>query len=592
MNVWKDALSVLTGEWQLIAVILLFVFLGQLLIHLYLKGILENRLISVEYLSLGLAGWLLPALLISLIWYLTRFNTIVWILPAALILYFLIRLPLWGLRKRDSGTVSVSTNLFLVLAVFLSVFLRLAYITRALFPLYFDSAQHYAVIKNIMEQDVIWLFNWLGAVYYHLGFHFLAAFFASALNVEITRVMLVLGQVILALIPFSLYFLVQHITKSDMAGGFAVILSAFGWYMPAHTVNWGKYPALMSLGLIPFVLSIAYLISKYKDGLSVKRRWSLYGMLGISVVLSIFMHSRSLVVLSIVFLAWIASTWWQKLPLRPKSFIFILVVGITLAEVIFIQRQSILTLLVDPYLQKGVLITVLVIIMTIFASMAYPLLTFIAVLTITFLLGSVFVPVTFIPGYRDLTLLDRPFVEMLLFMPLSMLGGLGLAELERMLQGRFAWGRYVGVLTIGIVLVNAFFTYDLYPSDCCVIVGNDDVVAMDWMAKQLPVDARIGIASTELKVMVSESSEGDVGADAGIWVTPLTGRVTIPLPNGLEFGQQTTLEKLCELKIGYLYVGEEGQPFDTKKINSRPEWYRPLLSMPGTSVYQVVGCDG
>jgi len=45
------------------------------------------------------------------------------------------------------------------------------------------------------------------------------------------------------------------------------------------------------------------------------------------------------------------------------------------------------------------------------------------------------------------------------------------------------------------------------------------------------------------------------------------------------------------LKIGYLYVGEEGQPFDTKKINSRPEWYGPLLSMPKTGVYEVIGCD-
>ena len=591
MNVWMEALSVLTGEWQLVVAILVFVYLGQSLIHLCLKGIFENRLISAEYLPLGLAGWLLPALLISLIWYLTRFNMIVWILPAALILYFLIRIPLWGLRKRDFGTHSVSTNLFLALAVFLSIFLRLTYVAKALFPMYFDSAQHYAVIKNIMEHDATWLFNWLNIVYYHLGFHFLAAFFASVIHMEIIRVMLVLGQIILALIPFSIYFFVRHETKSDMAGWFAVILSAFGWYMPAHAIDWGKYPALMSLGLIPFTLSIAYLISKYKYDLSLKKRWTLYGILGISLLLSVFTHSRSLVVFGIVYFAWIVSIWWQKLPQKPKLFVFILVVAVMLAEIIFIQRQSILVLLVDPYLQKGTLVTALIIVLTIFAWTAYPRLTFVIVLTITFLLGSVFIPVTFIPGYRDLTFLDRPFVEMILFMPLSMLGGLGLSGLEKKLQGQFVWGKFVGVFAIGTVLINAFFTYDLYPSDCCVIVGNDDVVAMDWVANQLPVDARIGIASTELKVMVSESSEGDVGADAGIWVTPLTGRVTIPLPNGLEFGQQTILEKLCESNISYLYVGEKGQPFDTGKIVSRPESYRPLLSMPKTGVYEVTGCD-
>ena len=586
-----DGISTLMREWQLVSVILFFILAGQSLNYWFLRKVLGDDLTSIECLSLGLAGWLVPASLVSLIWYWTRFNAILWILPVAWILYLLLLIPLQGLRKPNHGAAFVSTSILLTLVVFLFILLRLMYVSGALFPLYFDSAQHYTVIKNIMENDVAWMFNWLSAAYYHLGFHYLTAFFASSMNMEITLVMLVLGQVILAMIPFSVYFLVRYVTKSNMAGWFAVILSAFGWYMPAHAVDWGKYPALMSLGLIPFVLSIAYLISKYKDGLSVKRRWSLYGMLGISVVLSIFMHSRSLVVLSIVFLAWFASTWWQKLPRRLKSFVFILVVAITLVEVIFIQRQSILTLLVDPYLQKGILITVLVLIMTTFTSMAYPRLTFIAILTITFLLGSVFVPVTFIPGYRDLTLLDRPFVEMILFMPLSLLGGLGLAGLERMLQGKFAWGRYVGVITIGIVLVNAFFTYDLYPSDCCVIVGNDDMAAMDWMGNHLPVDVRIGIASTELKVLVSDASEGDVGADAGIWITPLTGRVTFPVPYDSRFEERATWERLCELEIGYVFVGEAGEPFDTDTLEANPEWYRPLISMQRTRVYEVIGCD-
>jgi hypothetical protein len=135
-------------------------------------------------------------------------------------------------------------------------------------------------------------------------------------------------------------------------------------------------------------------------------------------------------------------------------------------------------------------------------------LTFVSVLSVTLLLASLFIPVTWMPGYPDLTLLDRPFVEMILFLPLSMLGGLGLAGLTRKLQGDICGAGYIGLLAIGIVVINAFLTYNPYPSDCCVIVGNDDVVAMDWVANQLPVDARIGIASAELKVLQSESSEG------------------------------------------------------------------------------------
>jgi hypothetical protein len=298
-----------------------------------------------------------------------------------------------------------------------------------------------------------------------------------------------------------------------------------------------------------------------------------------------------LIVLGIVFLAWVTVTWLEKFPRRTLSLAFLLVVTVTIALVLSILRQDILILLFDPYLAKGVPVTALVLLLSIFAWMVYPRLTFVSVLSMTLLLASLFIPVTFLPGYRDLTLLDRPYVEMILFLPLSLLGGLGLAGLTRKLQGQHRWNRVAGLLAVGIVAVNAFFTYDLYPSDCCVIVGNDDVAALAWLADQIPVDVRIGIASTELKVMPDEVPEGQVGADAGIWVTPLTGRTTVPLPNTSAFDQESTLKDICELGVGYLFVGEIGQPFDASKIFARPEWYRPLLSMPKTGVYEVIGCD-
>ena len=498
-------------------------------------------------------------------------------------------LPIYYRFKADLKPVPTATHLFSILFISFSILLRLAYVSRALFPLYFDSAQHYLIIKNILNTDNSWMLNWLSTNYYHLGFHVLAAFFASVFHVEITQVMLILGQVILALIPFPLFFLIRRETGSTVAGWFTVILAAFGWYMPAHAVDWGKYPALMSVGMISFVLSFAYLLSQNKSGSSKLTRWILYGLLCISILLTVFTHSRSLIVFGIVFVAWVMSAQWEKFSQRKLTIMFAAIVVLTVLEVVFISRQSILVLLFDPYLPNGYLITGLVIVLSIFAWMAYPRLTFVVVLTMTLLLASLFIPVAGIPGYGDLTLLDRPYVEMILFLPLSLLGGLGLAGLEKRLQKWSSWGRYVGLLAIGIVAVNACFAYDFYPSDCCVIVGNDDVVGMDWVAKQLPVDAKIGISSTQLKV-ISETSEGDVGADAGIWITPLTGQVTIPLPYNADFNDPATRKSICEKGIGYIFVGEAGYPFDSGKIGAHPEWYVPLLSMPITRVYEVVGC--
>jgi len=593
MSMWLDSLSVLTAEWRLVTAILVCVLAGQAVIGWGLQKLFGDSLTSSERLALGLAGWIVPASLLSLIWYVTGFDGLFWILPAELILTLLFRLktdPSTRSGQRPKPVVS-STSLFLLLFLFLSILLRLVYASQATFPLYFDSAQHYSLITGILAGEASGTFAFSLTSYYHLGFHFLSAFIASITQAEITRVMLILGQVILALIPLPMFFLVRHETKSDMAAWFALLLSAFGWYMPAHAVDWGKYPALMSLGLIPFVLSLAYLISRQNSGFSARKRWILYGILGISAVLSVFTHSRSLVVLGIVFLAWFAVTRLEKLPRRVMSLVFLLVVIVTIALSAFILRQDILILLFDPYLAKGILVTALVLLLAIFAWMAYPRLTLVSVLSVTLLLASLFVPVTIIPGYRDLTLLDRPYVEMILFLPLSVLGGLGLAGLGENLQGRFVWGRVASLLAVGIVAFNSFFTYDLYPSDCCVIVGNDDVAAMDWVADQLPVDARIGIASTTLKVMISESHEGDVGADAGIWITPLTGRTTVLVPSNLDFSQRAAVDYLCRAGVSHLFVGEVGQVFDRGLLNSRPEWYRPLLSMPKTGVYEVTGCD-
>lgn len=586
MTALLDGLSVLADHWSLVAVVLVCALASQYLVASALRAGFGDALTPAEYFSLGVAGWIAPVLILSLFWNVGGYIGLTLIgLSAAALLPLLFR---FGPRPKPAPG---STSLILSLFLFLFVLLRLAYISRAILPLYFDSATHYSVVENILAHGGSWLFDWLSANYYHAGFHFQTAFFASVSRAEVAAAMLVFGQIFLALVPFSVFFPVRHETNSKWAGVFAIVLSAFGWYMPAHAVNWGKYPALTSLGPILFVLGLAYLFARRRDIISARGRWMLYGLLGMGAFTAVLTHSRSLVVLAIVLLAWVIATRLEKSSRTWMSFAFVVVVAATSLEYFFIQRREVLALVFDPYLHKGIPITALVLLLSIFAWMVYPRLTFVSVLAITLLLGSLFVPVTWIPGYRDLTLLDRPFVEMILFLPLSLLGGLGLAGLEGKLRGRFAWGKYVGLLAVGGVAIHAFFTYNLYPSGCCAIAGNDDVVAMAWVEEQLPVQARIGIASTALKVMPFESSEGEVGADAGVWIAPLTNRVTVLLPNDLDFDQRPALERLCELEIGYLFVGEIGQPFDAHKILSRPEWYKPLLSMPKTWIFEVIGCD-
>jgi hypothetical protein len=380
------------------------------------------------------------------------------------------------------------------------------------------------------------------------------------------------------------------VTRSDWAGIFAVSLAAFGWYMPAHAVDWGKYPALTSLAVMPFVLSLAYLLVQNTNAITPNKRRALILLLGIGVMVSGFMHSRSLVVLGVTCLAWVISVWQKKLPRVQQTWVFALLIVTVIFEALYIQSYDVLLLLLDPYLQKGILITALVLLFLFFAYKQYPQFTFACILAIGLLMTGLFIPVKgLIPGHANLTLLDRPFVEMILFLPLSLLGGLGLAGVEKIVQAT-KFGALIGVIACGLVFINAFNTYDLYPSDCCVIVGHDDVTAMDWMKKQLPAKARIGISATELKVLASGSFEGYVGGDAGIWITPLIEHVSIPIRYDTNFNEQATLDDLCRRKISHLYVGELGQNFNITQLRAQPAWYKALLSMPDVKVYEVVGC--
>lgn len=586
MTPWLDGWSVLTTEWQITAAVLLCAAGSQTLIDTFLRFVFEGRLAPSERFTLSLTGWTLPPLLLALLWYVTRAGALFWMLSLSPLIPILFRFRF----RPDPQPAASPIRLFLLLFLFLSLPLRLAYAAGTDLPLYFDSAQHYLLIKIILQDgnpSALW--NWLSVSYYHLGFHFLAAFIAHAAAAEIARVMLILGQVILLLLPFSVFYLVRRQTNSDAAGGVALLLAAWGWYMPAHAVNWGKYPALMSLGLIPFTLSLLFLIRQSANQFSVLKRWLAYAALTASLILTLLTHSRSAIVLGIVLLAWATAARLEKYSPRAMKLALFITVVIILLESVFLLQQPAFSFLFDPYLFKSTAVTAVVLLLAFFAWQAYRREMFAAVLTIAAMVGCQFLPVTVLPSHPALSLLDRPYVEMALWLPLSFLGGLGLAGMKQALSKRWAWNAAVLLAGAGI-MVNALFTQRLYPSECCILAGKDDLAAITWLGGHLPANARIGIASTPLWLTSPQVRVGESGADAGVWITPLTGRTTILLSNLSDFEQETTLKQICELGIGYLFVGERGQPFNSAALLSRPAWYAPLLSMPKTTIYEVTGC--
>lgn len=596
MSILSDSFSVLLDHWWLIAGTLSILVLGQILVVSLLKAIFEERLSRDEYFSLGLAGCMLPITLAAGIWlFLERVLTPGVGAVAGMLLITVPALALF-LRVSRSSWPGPKGTLFLLIVIFvISLFLRLAFVSRTAIPQYFDSAQHYLITKTLLNTAGPLLPPSTG--YYHIGFHLLSAFVTSALRAQIIHTLLILGQILLAIIPLSIFFFVRGETRSSAAGIFAVMLATLGWYMPAYAVNWGKYPALASLPPIAFASGLAYLAAGQQPVLSSRHSRGLRVLLLLAVFLAGLTHSRSLIVLAILALAWLSAVVWQNLPRDLRLIVFLaLLLGIIWTGT-RARAENIFGPLFDPYWDQGLFVTSMVLLLSPFALWAYPKFSVATAVTVLLLLGSLFIPIA-VPGYGNLTLLDRPFVEMILYLPLSLLGGAGLAGAEQGLarvtarwpKMSFPAGKIVGIAFMGMLLINAINRYTFYPSDCCTIAGEEDLITIKWMDQNLPPTARVLISSTELWVLATDSPQGMVSGDAGAWVHPLTGRDTFFLPHHTDFTQQTTLDALCQMNAEYVYVGETGLTFNGEQLASRPDWYAALFSVSKAQVYEVTGC--
>jgi hypothetical protein len=617
MDILTSSWLVLTKETNDILSILGIFLVGAGIVFLWLKSFFKDSLTLGEYFVLSLSGALLP---LSLGIFITLlFNFLHFVKINFLVLFWLIFIlscfAVYRIfRKNRHRTLDPDSTPFfsaifahdhqiipamiLILIFIASVYIRLAFISGLITPLYFDSAAHYTIIKGLISKIETSMLGEIGSLvagYYHLGYHAIIASLNLALHMDINNAMLIFGQVILTIIPLPLFFIVMQETKMDMPGIFAVLLAGWGWSMPAHSLNWGKYPALTSI--LPFEL---FLCSLYLIMRSPKPyRWILACLSGFCLLISTFIHTRSLVLIIIAVVSSALGVAWVRRPKFTRAIVLGLT-GIALAALIFvIQSKPVLSLAFRPYREDGLWMVLLVLLLFPFAIKKIPVAAFSVALSLILLLGSLFIPINqLVPGYDVQTLLDRPYIEMILFFPLAFLGGLGCAGLIKTLSdfGIFQGTRQIWVnslitlLLFGALAINTT-QYKFFPSTCCQFFGEDDAVALDWMNTNLPLNAKIAISSSEMFILETESPTSSSGTDGGIWISPLIHRDPFYMNNQTDFSQQGTLNSLCKNKITHIYIGESKESFDLLQLEEQPSWYKMLLDLPKAQVFKITGCQ-
>lgn len=455
-------------------------------------------------------------------------------------------------------------------AFLLLLILRLAFLRDLLAPPYADSAYHYLLAARLLDASIP-----LNAVtagsFYHLGFHVISSWLAALTRFDLLTILPLIGQVMLVILPVSVYALALSLSGERNAARISALAAALLWSMPALAANWGKYPAISGIALFPAVCAALLLLARQKG-----KNWLAILTSAVLILGLTWFHSRILVLLIYACTAVVVVALFRK----HSADKFICIIGVLAwigCAVLYLTTPFIpLVYNGDHFLQViGVLLLLPC------ALIVHPRITSSIGLFTLLLIASVFIPLPHWVPLSAESLLNEQFLEMSLFLPFSLVAGIGGSALILRVQNK--WTRVILWLSFFIWIFFNASNHKVYqPHSCCNFVAASDVSAFDWMETQLPPGATVFIAGIE-------KEDGLIGSDAGVWVTPLTGFSTRMLPYDYPWFSGQKHATICALTSSYLFVSHQPFSFQINAI-THPDWYELLFINTETSVYRIIPC--
>ena len=178
------------------------------------------------------------------------------------------------------------------------------------------------------------------------------------------------------------------------------------------------------------------------------------------------------------------------------------------------------------------------------------------------------------------TWLDQPFVEILLYIPLSLLAGIGMGGLLKRLPDP-GLRRLVILAVVAVITTGFLSSHVIQPDACCNYVKEGDMQALRWIRENTPPGAVVWTAAFK-------SRNYFIGMDAGVWVDALAQRNTNRLPYGFDWGDPDASSRICQPYYQAVYVYKGGMPYSFDGILlERQEWLRRVFVAGGTQIYQM-----
>ncbi len=461
----------------------------------------------------------------------------------------------------------------ILVGLLLLLVVRMAFLEHSLLPSYSDSPIHYQLVADLLNPGSGHAINLsLGNIfqqYYHLGFHSQAAWLVALTGMAPGDVLSLLGQIYLVLVPISILFLTWQLTGSMHGAIFAGFLSAVAWYMPAFAVNWGKFPALSSLALLPAALAF---MRYYLPG-NMHRK----NIIFICLLLAggiMLLHTR---IILCILLA-VGAMFLSNKMLEADELGFPQALRLSLLYIL--SMFPIYQLIVDFY--SGIPSAIGWLILLPFSFQAFPR---VSLAVILFMLGSWFtalVPPLLVQNGPEL--IDRQFLEIMMYIPFSILGGAGFAGMLKKLSARISMQRAAAIALVVFSSLVFLKGETLLPDPCCNYFEADDQAAFQWIEGNVPHDSLILISTAELKGQTT-------GTDAGIWIQPLLGLSTNKIPYDMNWRSQKAREDGClsEADSIFIYAGGRQYSFQDSSLQS-VSWIQRVFVSGKVTIFRITGC--
>lgn len=617
-----------------------------LLVILWLPGRLLLRLTNWDRrldwgersaASVGLSISLIPLLMLwtstlGLHW--SRGAVIVGALVLAASYIYLLHPLNWRPEK-----IKINGSSLALATVFLfSLAVRLAMVRDLAAPAWVDSVHHALIARLIMEQGSLphtyAPYLQITTTSYHAGYHSVLATFTWLSSLGLEQAMLLIGQVLNALAVLAVYLLTTTFTQRRSAGIFAALIAGLATPMPAYYTSWGRYTQLTGLLILP--VAFFWIKGILDDSLPIRLNRNFIRAKGWPVALAcasiagvLLVHYRVLAFLAALIAAYCLIAWVQEglrrrgvrkpgVDLLNLGLIGVFVLLLTLPWWPATVRTFVLPVASFPGTSVA------------FSDFAWSYLTtalgkyalglaglgFLWSLVQRKTIGIVmalwvalmfFIANLGVFGLPGGSLVNNTSVAISLFMPTALLGGYILGWSVDGWAGAIPhrwvpayWGG-VGLACIALAILGARALLPIL-NPGTLLVREADLPAIDWVEQNIPEGETILINPFVWGWGVY------AGSDGGYWITPLTGRATLPPPaiynydftraiaEGISQRAQTATELatkpealhdfLNEQAIRYVFIGVRGGPLSAKALNESPLFER-LYAQDGASIFKV-----